>query len=107
MRRREFPARKAVYTVGLRRVMKMDRRDWLRGLTALSLAGFGAAGWGQRPAKKGAVKGEDLQKNWKTLLPEGANVATSTEPLKLADAERKKRLAPPPHRVLRPGGTAP
>ena len=82
----------------------MDRRDWLRGLTALSLAGFGAAGWGQKPAKKGAVKVEDLQKNWKTLLAEGADVAASTEPLKLSDAEWKKRLSPAAYDVLRHEG---
>jgi len=83
----------------------MDRRDWLRGLTALSLAGFGAAAWGQKPAKKGAVKVEDLQKNWKTLLAEGADVAPSTEPLKLPDAEWKKRLPPAAYDVLRHEGT--
>ena len=59
----------------------MDRRNWLRCLTALSLAGFSTAGWGQRTAK-GVVKVEDLQKNWKTLLAEGADVAASAEPLK-------------------------
>jgi len=47
----------------------MDRRNWLRSLTALSLAGFVRPGWGQKPAK-GAVKVEDLQKNWKMLLSE-------------------------------------
>ena len=83
----------------------MDRRNWLRGLTALSLAGFGAAGWGQKPAKKGAVKVEDLQKNLKTLLAEGADVAASTEPLKLSDAEWKKRLSPAAYDVLRHEGT--
>jgi len=83
----------------------MDRRNWLRGLTALSLAGFGAAGWGQKPAQKGAVKVEDLQKNWKTLLAEGADVAASAEPLKLPDAEWKKRLSTAAYDVLRHEGT--
>src|SRR5256885_15073012 len=86
-------------------VMKMDRRNWLRGLTALSLAGFATAGRGQKPAKKGAVKVEDLQKNWKALLAEGADVAASAEPLKLSDAEWKKRLAPAAYDVLRHEGT--
>src|SRR5437870_4627163 len=85
--------------------MTMDRRNWLRGLTALSLAGFGAAGWGQKPAKKGAVKVEDLQKNWKLLLAEGADVPVSTEPLKLSDAEWKKRLSAAAYDVLRHEGT--
>src|SRR5260221_14241533 len=68
---------------------KMDRRNWLRGLTALSLAGLGAAGWGQKPGQKGAVKGEDLQKNWKTLLAEGAGVAASPQPRNLQVTEGK------------------
>src|SRR5258706_13067158 len=83
---------------------KMARRNWLRRLTAMSLAGFGAAGWGQKPAK-GAVKVEDLQKNWKTLLAEGADVAASAEPLKLPDAEWKKRLSPAAYDGLRHEGT--
>ena len=82
----------------------MDRRNWLRGLTVLSLAGFARAGLGQMPAK-GAVKVEDLQKNWRTLLADGANVATTTEPLKLDDAEWKKRLTPAAYGVLRHEGT--
>src|SRR2546430_7280979 len=82
----------------------MNRRNWLRGLTALSLAGFVRPGWGQRPAK-GAVKVEDLQKNWKLLLAEGADLPVSTEPLKLSDREWKKRLSAAAYDVLRHEGT--
>jgi peptide-methionine (R)-S-oxide reductase len=82
----------------------MDRRNWLRGLAVLSLAGFARTGVGQQPAK-GAVKVEDLQKNWKALLADGADVATSTEPLKLSDDEWKKRLNPAAYGVLRHEGT--
>lgn len=82
----------------------MDRREWLRGLTALSLAGFTATGGGLKPAK-GAAKVEDLQKNWRTLLADGADVAPSAERLELADAEWKKRLSRPAYDVLRHEGT--
>jgi peptide-methionine (R)-S-oxide reductase len=82
----------------------MDRRDWLKGLTALSLTGFTRAGWGQKGAK-GAVNVEDLQKNWKTLLADGADVANSTEPLKLSNDEWRKRLPREAYEVLRREGT--
>ncbi len=82
----------------------MNRRHWLRGLSALSLAGLVGPALGQKPAK-GAVKVEELQKNWKTLLAEGADVAASPEPLKLSDAEWKKRLPPAAYDVLRHEGT--
>ena len=82
----------------------MDRRNWLRGLTVLSLAGFARAGLGQQKSAKGAVKVEDLQKNWKALLADGADVATSMEPLKLSDSEWKGRLNPAAYSVLRHEG---
>jgi peptide-methionine (R)-S-oxide reductase len=82
----------------------MNRRNWLKGLTALSLAGAARIGQGQTAAK-GAGKVEELQKNWKMLLADGADVAASAEPLKLADAEWKKRLTPQAYDVLRREGT--
>ena len=48
---------------------------------------------------------EDLQKNWKTLLADGADIATSTTPLKRTNAEWKKTLAPAAYKVLREEGT--
>ena len=82
----------------------MDRRNWLKGLTVLSLAGLARTSPGQTQAK-GVAKVEDLQKNWKGLLADGADVATSMEPLKLADAEWKKKLSPAAYSVLRHEGT--
>jgi peptide-methionine (R)-S-oxide reductase len=85
-------------------VVIMNRRGWLIGLTALSVAGLVRPGRGDAAAK-GAVKVEDLQKNWKMLLADGADVAASTEPLKLSDSEWKKRLSAQAYDVLRREGT--
>jgi len=82
----------------------MQRRNCLKGLMALSFLGLSRTGSAQAPAK-GVVKVEDLQKNWKGLLAEGADIATSAEPLKLADAEWKKRLPTAAYNVLRHEGT--
>ena len=48
---------------------------------------------------------EELQKDWRTLLAEGADVASSTEPLKLSGEEWRKRLSPQAFEVLRKEGT--
>ena len=48
---------------------------------------------------------EELQKNWKTLLAEGADVASGAEPVKLSDEEWRKRLTPQSYEVLRKEGT--
>ena len=83
----------------------MDKRDCLRVFAATPLAAL-AATWPARPAyAKGEKAVEELQKNWKSLLAVGANVASSSAPLKLADAEWKKRLAPAAYDVLRHEGT--
>ena len=82
----------------------MNRRNWLKGLAVLSLVGAARVGQGQTAAK-GAGKVEELQKNWKMLLANGADIATSTEPLKLADGEWKKRLSAQAYDVLRHEGT--
>src|SRR5579864_3370364 len=84
--------------------MHMNRRNWLKGLAVLSLAGAARIGQGQTAAK-GAGKVEELQKNWKLLLADGADIATSAEPLKLADGEWKKRLSAQAYDVLRREGT--
>ena len=48
---------------------------------------------------------EQLQKNWKTLLADKADIATSADPLKRTKAEWKKLLSPAAYDVLREEGT--
>jgi peptide-methionine (R)-S-oxide reductase len=48
---------------------------------------------------------EELQKNWKEYLAEGADVVLTTEPLKRSEAEWKQNLTPPQFDVLRQEGT--
>jgi len=48
---------------------------------------------------------EQLQKNWRTLLAEGADVASGADPLKLSDEDWRKRLSPQAYDVLRKEGT--
>ncbi|MBI4292559.1 MAG: peptide-methionine (R)-S-oxide reductase MsrB [Betaproteobacteria bacterium] len=84
----------------------MDRRTLLKGLTGVPLIGAGAA-WvlAQSPAVRGEKSVEELQKNWKALLADGAEVAPSAEPLKRSDEEWRKILAPAQYDVLRKEGT--
>ena len=83
----------------------MTRRGWLQGLLAAGVWGaFGSRGSAAQPVMD--MKGvEALQKNWKLLLAEGYKAPPATEPLKLADADWKKRLAPMAYNVLREEGT--
>jgi peptide-methionine (R)-S-oxide reductase len=83
----------------------MNRRNWLKVLALTPLTGVAGA-WLARPAfAKGEKAVEELQKNWKSLLAEGADVARSAEPLKLSNDEWKKRLSPQAYDVLRKEGT--
>jgi peptide-methionine (R)-S-oxide reductase len=83
----------------------MERRTLLKILTLASLPGLTGNALAQGPAAKGGKTVEELQKNWKTLLADGADVATSTEPLKLSKDEWRKRLPPAAYDVLRNEGT--
>jgi peptide-methionine (R)-S-oxide reductase len=83
----------------------MKRRILLQGLAVaplmVALARFGGA------AQRGGVtvSVEELQKNWKEYLAEGADVALSTEELKRSEAEWKQSLTPAQFDVLRREGT--
>lgn len=77
-----------------------NRRRLLQCAGAASLSGLLAALATGAWAQKG-VNVEDLQKNWKTLLAPGADVAPNVTPLKLSDEEWKKRLQGLAYTVLR------
>ena len=84
----------------------MQRRGFLQSSLAAALwsvvAGRGQAA--QQVVKD--MKGiEELQKNWKLLLAEGAKAPLPTEPLKLSKEEWRKRLPAPAYNVLREEGT--
>ena len=84
----------------------MTRRELLQGLLAAGLwnALTGSAGAAQ-PKLKGMKDIAELRKNWKVYLAEGYKAPLPGEPLKLADAEWRKRLAPMAYDVLRKEGT--
>jgi peptide-methionine (R)-S-oxide reductase len=76
----------------------MERRTFIFGLAAAPFTALAAP-----PA---GMKGiEELQKNWKTLLPAGATVPSPGEALKLSKDEWKKRLPAESYKVLREEGT--
>jgi peptide-methionine (R)-S-oxide reductase len=82
----------------------MTRRGLLQGLLAAgvwsAVAGRGNA------AQPASMKGvEELQKNWKLLLAEGAKFPAPGEPLKLGKEEWRKRLDKMQYHVLREEGT--
>ena len=86
----------------------MLRRSFLTRIATIPLTALAAEGVLAAPTKTlTAAEVSALQADWKKLLTAGADVATTTEPLKLSDDEWKKRLPPPAYRVLREEGTEP
>jgi peptide-methionine (R)-S-oxide reductase len=79
----------------------MTRRSWLRGLLAAGLwSALAGRSAGAQPVKD--MKGiEALQKNWRNFLAEGFKAPLPGEPLKLSNAEWRKRLSPLAYAVLR------
>ncbi len=83
----------------------MNRRNLLRGIAAAPLALLLAKHGVAAQSPGGAINVEEIQANWKKLLADGANVELSREPLKLSDAEWKKRLTSEQYHILRQEGT--
>src|SRR5690349_17601113 len=83
----------------------MQRRTLLKGLAVAPFI-MALARPGRAAQQAGVTMNlEDLQKNWKEYLAEGADVVLSTEPLKHSEAEWKQRLTPQQFDVLRREGT--
>lgn len=87
----------------------MKRRTLLKSLAALPLVSLtlrhrAAAATGAPPVGAPPTE-QELQKTWKSLLADGADVAQTTTPLKLTNDEWKKRLTPEAYNVLREEGT--
>jgi peptide-methionine (R)-S-oxide reductase len=77
----------------------------LQGLVAGGAAAVLSACRSEAQPLAGAKGVETLHANWKQFLPAGLQVPAPTEPLKLADAEWKKRLDKLQFHVLREEGT--
>src|SRR4030095_2463818 len=84
----------------------MHRRGFLQSSLATALFSFAA---GRGNAAQQVVKDmkgiEELQKNWKLLLAEGAKAPQPGEAVKLSPEEWRKRLVPMAYSVLREEGS--
>ena len=85
----------------------MKRRAFLTTLAAVPLALAGALALRRNvyAATPMTAAVEDIRNNWRTLVPKGADVAASAEPLARSNAEWKKVLDPKQYDVLREEGT--
>ena len=84
----------------------MQRRGFIQGLAALTtFTTWGALN--QRANAQGVDRKalEEMQKSWKSLLADGTPEVLAAPPLKMAEAEWRKRLAPQAFDVLRQEGT--
>ncbi len=83
----------------------MKRRTLLKGLVVAPFM-IALTRPGRAVQRSGVTMSvEELQKNWKEYLAEGADVVFTTEPLKRSEAEWKQRLTPQQFDVLRREGT--
>ena len=85
----------------------MKRRAFLTTLSALPVTLAGALALrrdaGAAAPMSGAI--DEIRNSWRTLVPKGADVATTAEPLVRSNAEWKKILDPKQYVVLREEGT--
>ena len=81
----------------------MTRRRLLQALASGVWMAWRGHGLAAQPSSMKEV--DELQKNWRELLPEGVKVALPTEALKLSKDEWRKRLTAVQFEILREEGT--